>query len=61
MFMLIAILFVVVGVLLFLKSTKMPPKQGLNIVVGILSVVMVILGIILLLYVASGNIELPLL
>lgn len=60
MFILIAILFIICGILLLLKARKMPKEQGLHIITGIGAIVFIILGVILVYFLLSGKIVLPL-
>ncbi len=60
MFILIAILFIICGILLLLKARNMLKEQGLHIITGIGAIVFIILGIILVFYLLSGKIVLPL-
>lgn len=56
----LAILFVIIGILLLVKSNKMTNSQGLKLIVRISSVSNVILGIVLFFYgVIGNNIYLP--
>ncbi len=59
MFILIALVFIICGVLLFYKSRKMPKEYGVNIIVGICAVGLIILGVILTLAILFGRIALP--
>lgn len=60
MFISIAILLIICGILLLLKATKMPKEQGLHIITGMGAVVMIILGVVLTYCLLSGIIVLPL-
>ena len=60
MFILIAILFIICGILLLQKARNMPKEQGLHIITGIGAIVFIILGVILVFYLLSGKIVLPL-
>lgn len=60
MFISIAILFIICGILLLLKTKKMPKEQGLYIITGIGAIVLIILGVILTYCILSGKIVLPL-
>lgn len=60
MFITIAILFVICGILLLLKAGKMPKEQGLHIVTGVGGIVLIILGGTLAYCLLSGKIVLPL-
>ena len=60
MFILVAILFIICGILLLLKAKKMPKEQGLHIIVGVGAIVLIILGMILTYCVLTGEIVLPL-
>ena len=46
MFISIAILFIICGILLLLKTKKMPKEQGLHIITGVGAIVLIILGVI---------------
>ena len=59
MFILIALGFIVCGVLLLYKSRKMPKEYGVHIIVGICAVGLIILGGILTLAILFGRIALP--
>ena len=56
----IAILFIICGILLLLKTKKMPKEQRLQIITGVGAVVLIILGVILTYCILSGKIVLPL-
>ena len=43
MFISIAILFIICGILLLLKTKKMPKEQGLHIITGVGAIVLIIL------------------
>ena len=60
MFISIAILFIICGILLLLKASKTPKEQGLHIVTGVSAIVLIIFGVILTYYLLSGKIVLPL-
>lgn len=60
MFISIAILLIICGILLLLKATKMPKEQGLHIITGVGAVVMIIFGVVLTYCLLSGIIVLPL-
>lgn len=60
MFILIAIIMIICGILLLIKARKMPKDKYLNIVVATCAIVFIILGSILACGVISGKIELPL-
>ncbi len=60
MFIFLAMLFVVIGILLFIKSTKLTGSGGMILIIKISSVGMVILGTVLFFFIANGNIVLPL-
>lgn len=60
MFIFIAILFIICGILLLLKTKKMPKEQGLHIITGAGAIVLIILGVILTYCILSGKIVLPL-
>ena len=60
MFISIAILFIICGILLFLKAKKMTKKQGLQIITGAGAIILFILGMILTYCLLSGKIVLPL-
>ena len=60
MFISIAILFIILGILLLIKAKKMPKEQGLHVITGVGAVVMIILGVILTYLLLSGKIVLPL-
>lgn len=60
MFVLTTIIMMFVGILILIRTIKIPKRKGLNIVVDICAVVLVILGAILFYGVLSGKIELPL-
>ncbi len=60
MFILIAILFIICGILLLLKAKKMPTEQGLHIITDASAIVFIILGVILTYCVLSGKIPSPL-
>ncbi|MFI3227673.1 MAG: hypothetical protein R3Y09_09705 [Clostridia bacterium] len=60
MFIFIAIVFVIIGILLFIKSNKIDNPQGVKLIVKISSVGMIILGIGLFCYMVIGNAMLPL-
>lgn len=60
MFISIAILFIICGILLLLKIKKMPKEQRLHIITGIGAIVLIILGVILIYCIFSGKIVLPL-
>lgn len=60
MFILIAILFIICGILLLLKTKKMSKEQGLHIITGVGAIVLIILGVILTYCILSGKIVLPL-
>lgn len=58
MFIFVAILFVIIGILLFIKSNKMDNSQGAKLIVRISSIGMIILGFVLFYYMESGNLVL---
>lgn len=60
MFISIAALFIICGILLLLKTKKMPKEQGLHIITGVGGIVLIILGVILIYFILSGKIVLPL-
>ncbi|MBD5526215.1 MAG: hypothetical protein HDR04_17710 [Lachnospiraceae bacterium] len=60
MFISIATLFIILGILLLIKAKKMPKEQGLHVITGVGAVVMIILGAILTYLLLSGTIVLPL-
>lgn len=60
MFISIAILFIICGLLLLLKASKMQKEQGFHIITGVSAIVLIILGVILTYYLLSGKIVLPL-
>lgn len=60
MFILVALLFIICGILLLVKAKNMPKEQGLHIIIGLCAIVMIILGVILTYCLLSGEIELPL-
>ena len=60
MFISIATLFIILGILLLIKAKKMPKEQGLHVITGVGAVVMIILGAILTYLLLSGKIVLPL-
>lgn len=60
MFILIAILFIICGILLLLKAKKMPKEKGLHIITGAGAIVLIILGVILIYCLLSEKIVLPL-
>lgn len=60
MFISIAILFMICGILLLLKAKKMPKEKGLHIIIGVCAIVFIILGMILIYCLLSGKIVLPL-
>lgn len=60
MFISVAILFMICGILLLLKARKMPKEQGLHIITGGGAIVLIISGAILTYYLLSGEIVLPL-
>lgn len=60
MSILIVILFIICGILLLLKARKMPKEQGLHIIIGMGAIVFIILGAILVCFLLSGIIVLPL-
>ena len=59
MLILIAILFIICGILLLLKARKMPKEQGLHIITGVSAIVFIFLGIILIYGLLFGKIVLP--
>ncbi len=59
MFILIALVFIICGILLFYKSRKMPKEHGVHIIVGICAAGLIILGVILTLYILFGKVALP--
>ncbi len=59
MYIIIAILFIVCGILLLLKARKISKKQGLHIVTGG-AIVLIVLGVISAYGLLSGKIVLPL-
>lgn len=52
--------FIICGILLLIKTKKMPKEQGLHIITGIGAIVLIILGVILTYCILSGKIVLPL-
>lgn len=60
MFISIAILFIICGILLLHKAKKMTKEQGLHIITGAGAVVLIMLGVILTYCILSGEIVLPL-
>ena len=60
MFIFVAILFIIIGIILFIKSNKMDNSQRAKLIVRMSSVCMIILGVVLFYYVANGNLVLPL-
>lgn len=53
---LIAVLFMICGILLLQKAKRMPKEQGLHVITGIGAVVFIVLGMILAYYLLSGEI-----
>lgn len=53
---LIAVLFIICGILLLRKAKRMPKEQGLHVITGVGAIVFIILGMILAYYLLSGEI-----
>lgn len=60
MYILIAIFYIICGILLLLKTKTMPKEQGLHIITSVGAIVLIILGVILTYSILSGKIVLPL-
>ena len=60
MFISIAILFIICGILLLLKAMQMPKEQEFHIITGACAIVLIILGVITTYCLLSGKIVLPL-
>lgn len=53
---LIAVLYMICGILLLQKAKRMPKEQGLHVITGIGAAVFIVLGMILAYYLLSGEI-----
>ena len=60
MFITIAIIFIISGALLLLKAKRMSHKPELRIVIGVCGIIFIVLGIVLVYNLITGNIVLPL-
>lgn len=60
MFAILCILLIVCGILLLIKAKNIQGKSGLRVILGVGGVILVIFGIVLIYYVVTGVIELPL-
>ena len=60
MFAILCILLIVCGILLLIKAKNIHGKSGLCVIFGVSGVILVIFGIVLIYYVVTGVIELPL-
>lgn len=60
MFILVAVIIIICGVLLLLKAKKMPDKKGICIVSVIFGIVLIVCGITLVYHLITGDIVLPL-
>lgn len=57
MFIFIAILFMVCGILLLLKAGRMTKEQGLHIIIDISAILLILLGIVLAYCLFSGKMD----
>ena len=60
MFAILCILLIVCGFLLLIKAKNIQGKSGLRVILGASGAILVIFGIVLIYYVVTGVIELPL-
>ena len=60
MFISIAILFIICGILLLLKAKKIPKKTRVHTIASVCAIAIIILGMILASFLLSGKVELPL-
>lgn len=60
MFISIAVLFIICGILFLWKAKKMPKNQGHRMIVGVVAIALIILGTLLIYSLFSGKIVLPL-
>ena len=60
MFITIAIIIIICGALLLLKAKRLSDKQEFRIVIGICGTIFIVLGVVLVYNLITGNIVLPL-
>lgn len=60
MFAILCILLIICGILLLIKAKNIHGKSGLNVIFGVSGVSLIIFGIVLIYYVVTDVIKLPL-
>ena len=60
MFAILCILLIICGILLLIKAKNIQGKSGLRAILGVSGTILVIFGFVLIYYVVTGVIELPL-